>query len=85
MPEAPLSEAQPLSPDRLAEIRSMRFTTRLNPAAGHFDTDTERELYNLAATCWNALQAVLRDHAHLTKAHHATAERLAQWEGNQHP
>ncbi|MEV5606987.1 hypothetical protein [Streptomyces sp. NPDC052225] len=73
-----------LDPARLAEIKAMRFTTRLNPACGVFDTDTERELYQLAAHCWNALQEVLRDHAHLTTAHDEVTTRLAAWEGTHH-
>lgn len=73
-----------LSPARLAEIKSLRFTTGLNAACGHFDTEVERELYLLAARCWNALQEVLRDHAHLTTAHDEVTARLATWEGQHH-
>lgn len=58
----------PLSEQQLAEIaarvegvRAMKFTTGLNAASGYFDTPVERELYRLAATCWNALQAQLKD------------------------
>ncbi|MFE2045709.1 hypothetical protein ACFXAZ_33300 [Streptomyces sp. NPDC059477] len=76
-----MSELEQISPARLDEIRAMTFTTGINPAAGHFDTDTERELYQLAARCWNALQTLLRDHEHLTKAHSEASERLAAWEG----
>ncbi|WP_445524766.1 hypothetical protein [Streptomyces cyslabdanicus] len=81
MPDAPEIEARAIQPQRLAEIRALKFTTGLNPACGVFATGTERELYRLAATSWNALQDLLRDHAHLTAAHADTAERLAQWEG----
>ncbi|MGW1267568.1 hypothetical protein [Streptomyces sp. NPDC002491] len=86
MPEAPTkTEARALPEARLDEIRALRFTTGLNPACGHFDTDVERDLYQLAATCWNALQDLLRDHAHLTKASAETAEALARWEGDPNP
>lgn len=76
------ARAQPIGEQRLAEIKALRFTTGLNAAAGHFATDTERDLYRLAATCWNALQELLRDHIHLTKASAETAEALARWEGD---
>ena len=82
MPEIPLTVGKPIAPGRLAEIHGLKFTTSLNAAAGFFETDTERELYRLAGTCWNALQDLLRDHAHLTQANATTAERLAQWEGD---
>ncbi|MFJ4009429.1 hypothetical protein [Streptomyces sp. NPDC090026] len=71
-----------LSPERLAQIKAMRFTTGLNAACGHFDTEVERELYTLAATCWNALQQVLPDHERLNRAHAAASEELAQWTGS---
>ncbi|MGQ4358534.1 hypothetical protein [Streptomyces sp. SAS_272] len=86
MPDTSTKTAPRALPEaRLAEIRAMKFTTGLNAAFGHFDTDAERDLYQLAATCWNALQDLLRDHAHLTKASAETAEALAQWEGNPNP
>lgn len=46
---------------RLDRARQMKFTTGLNAFAGHFDTDVERDLYQLAGRCWNALQAALAD------------------------
>ncbi|MGW7196626.1 hypothetical protein [Streptomyces chryseus] len=80
-----------LSAERLAAIKAMKFTTGLNAACGHFDTDVERELYSLAATNWNALQelirgheALLRDHARLTTASAEAAEELATWTGALH-
>jgi hypothetical protein len=73
--------ASDLTPERLAQIRTLRFTTGLNAACGHFDTPVERELYTLAATCWNALQELLRDHDRLTRANAETAEELAGWTG----
>ncbi|MGI5196547.1 hypothetical protein ACQEVY_23345 [Streptomyces sp. CA-288835] len=76
-----MPEPQPITRERLDEIRAMRFTTQLNPATGHFETETERELYVLAASCWNALQDLLRDHEHLTSAHSEASEQLAEWEG----
>jgi hypothetical protein len=76
-----LTTVAPLTPERLDEIRAMTFTTGINPATGHFATETERELYQLAGRCWNALQQLLQDHEHLTKAHTETTERLAEWEG----
>ncbi|MHC5259878.1 hypothetical protein ACYSUO_18530 [Streptomyces sp. UC4497] len=71
-----------ITPARLAQIKAMQFTTGLNAACGHFDTDVERDLYLLAARCWNALQEVLRDHTHLTNAQAETTARLAAWEGH---
>ncbi|MFZ3569451.1 hypothetical protein ACNYS0_21095 [Streptomyces sp. BH034] len=76
------STHQPLAPARLAQIKAMKFTTGINPACGVFATDTEQELYFLAARCWNALQEVLADHAHLTTAHDEVTTRLADWEGH---
>lgn len=40
--------------------KQLRFTTSLNPACGHFDTDVERDLYRLAALCWNQLQGLIK-------------------------
>lgn len=51
----------PLSEDRLAEIRAMRFETGLNAACGHFDTPVERELYRLAALNHNARLELLAE------------------------
>jgi hypothetical protein len=59
---APLSEQQLAEiAARVERVRAMKFVTGLNAASGHFDTPVERELYTLAATCWNALQAQLKD------------------------
>jgi hypothetical protein len=70
-----------LTTKRLEQIRAMKFTTGLNAACGHFDTPVERELYTLAASCWNALQELLRDHERLTREQAETAEELAGWTG----
>ncbi|MGW6695582.1 hypothetical protein ACWF62_17580 [Rhodococcus sp. NPDC054953] len=43
-----------LTPERLEQIRAMRFVTSLNTAAEHFATDEERSLYRLAAEHYNA-------------------------------
>lgn len=55
----------------------MRFTAGRTPI-----TQSERDLYTLATRCWNALQDVLRDHAHLTTSHDEVTTRLATWEGH---
>ena len=70
---------------RLAEIKAMKFTTGLNAAVGHFDTEVERELYELAARCWNAMQELLRDNEQLRKANAELAEGLAAWTGALRP
>ncbi|MFJ1858780.1 hypothetical protein ACIOHA_15895 [Streptomyces anulatus] len=70
-----------MTPERLAELQAMRFTTGLNAACGHFDTDVERELYQLAAQCWNAMQDLLRDREQLLRANAEAAEELATWTG----
>lgn len=75
----------PLAPERLHEIRTMTFTTGFTPVPGPFATEGERELYDLAARCWNALQDLLADHEHLTTAHAEASERLARWEGSLTP
>ncbi|WP_267244384.1 hypothetical protein [Streptomyces sp. PR69] len=73
-----------MTPERYAEIKQLRFTTGINPAAGVFATDTERELYQLAGRCWNALQDLFADHEQLTEANAQAAEELAQWTGALH-
>lgn len=75
-------EPSPLSPARLDQIKAMRWTPGVKAACGVYATDTERDLYLLAARCWNALQEVLRDHTHLTKAQAETTARLSAWEGH---
>lgn len=51
----------PLSDARLDAIRAMKFTTGLNAATGHFDTDVERDLYRLAAENYNARLELVRE------------------------
>ncbi|MEV0445834.1 hypothetical protein AB0I84_12975 [Streptomyces spectabilis] len=80
-PTATRATREQLAPERLDEIRAMRFATGLTPVPGRFATAGERELYGLAARCWNALQDLLADHEHLTAAHSEASERLAHWEG----
>ncbi|GAA2946457.1 MULTISPECIES: hypothetical protein [Streptomyces] len=70
---------------RRAEIQAMTFTTGVNAAHGVFATDTERDLYRLAARCWNAMQELLRDNEQLRQAHAQTAEELATWTGAVNP
>lgn len=78
----------PISPERLAQLKAMKFTTGLNAGLGVFATDIERDHYELAARCWNALQelirghdALLADHKQLTDANAEAAEELAKWTG----
>ncbi|WP_282795157.1 hypothetical protein [Streptomyces sp. CC224B] len=80
-PAATRAMREQLAPERLDEIRAMRFTTGLTPVPGRFATAGERELYVQAARHWNALQDLLRDHEHLTAAHAEASARLAEWEG----
>jgi hypothetical protein len=50
-----------LTPERLEQIRAMRFATSLNAASGHFATDEERSLYRLAAEHYNARLELLAE------------------------
>ncbi|MEU6610118.1 hypothetical protein ABZ922_34595 [Streptomyces shenzhenensis] len=56
MPETPT--ARPISEERLAEIKAMKFTTGIYLACGYFETGTERELFRLAATSGRSPDAV---------------------------
>lgn len=42
----------------LQGVKRHTFKTGLNAACGHFDTEVERDLFNLAAVTWNHLQAL---------------------------
>lgn len=70
-----------MTEQRLAQLKAMKFVTGVNARCGHFTTDVEREHYELAARCWNAMQELLRDNEQLRKANAAAAEELAQWTG----
>lgn len=74
-----------MSEARLAELKTMTFTTGINAAAGHFETDVERDLYQLAARCWNGMQDLIREREDLVQAHTATAAELASWTGSLAP
>lgn len=46
--------------DAVNRARQLRFVTTGNQECGVFDSEGERDLYRLAATCWNELQALIK-------------------------